>query len=281
VRIAGLTIANDSPVCLIAGPCVIESESSTLTIAERLKRMAERLGIGLIFKASFDKANRSSHESFRGIGMAAGLTVLERVRSEFGLPVVTDVHERTALDEVAAVADLLQTPAMLCRQTDFIVAVASQGLPVLLKKGQFLSPAEMLNVVAKARSTGNERLLVCERGSCFGYHDLVVDMRALQALRAGGCPVVFDAGHSVQRPGANGSHSGGDRDYLPALARAAVAVGVAAVFIETHPEPESALSDGANSWPLAAMPDLLAELQAIDATVKSRRSGLEICPSAA
>jgi 2-dehydro-3-deoxyphosphooctonate aldolase (KDO 8-P synthase) len=270
MRLAGFELGGASPFCLIAGPCVIESEAMTLTIAESLRSMAAARGIPLIFKASFDKANRSSVSSFRGIGLEAGLRVLERVRRDFGLPVLTDVHERTPLDEVAAVVDVLQTPAMLCRQTDFIIAVARQGLPVNLKKGQFLSPAEMLNVVDKARSTGNDRLLVCERGTSFGYNDLIVDMRSLELLRASSCPVVFDAGHSVQRPGARGQTSGGDRDLLPTLARAAVAVGVAGVFIETHPEPEAALSDGANSWSLAAMPALLDELQPIDALVKAR-----------
>jgi 2-dehydro-3-deoxyphosphooctonate aldolase (KDO 8-P synthase) len=270
MKFAGLEFGLGSPLCLIAGPCVIESETLTLTIAEALRRAAESLAMPLIFKASFDKANRSSIRSFRGIGFEAGLRVLERVRSEFGLAVLADVHESTPLDEVAAVVDVLQTPALLCRQTDFIVAVASQGKPVNLKKGQFLSPAEMLNVVAKARSTGNQQLLVCERGTMFGYHDLVVDMRALEILKSSGCPVIFDAGHAVQRPGAGGQVSGGDRSLLPVLARAAVAVGVAGVFIETHPDPDAALSDGPNSWPLAALPALLEELQAIDAVVKSR-----------
>jgi 2-dehydro-3-deoxyphosphooctonate aldolase (KDO 8-P synthase) len=273
MKLAGIDLGESSPFCLIAGPCVIESETTTLEIAERLKTLSESLAIPLIFKASFDKANRSSIRSFRGIGFAEGLRVLERVRAELALPVLTDVHESTPLDEVAAVVDILQTPAMLCRQTDFIVAVARQGLPVNLKKGQFLSPAEMLNVVEKARTTGNDRLLVCERGTCFGYNDLVVDMRSLAILRESGCPVVFDAGHSVQRPGARGTSSGGEREFLPVLARAAVAVGVAGLFIETHPEPDAALSDGPNSWPLDALPPLLEELKAIDALAKARYSG--------
>jgi 2-dehydro-3-deoxyphosphooctonate aldolase (KDO 8-P synthase) len=273
MKLKGFDLDDRSPLCLIAGPCVIESEAMTLGIAEELKSIAEKRNIPLIFKASFDKANRSSIRSFRGLGVDKGLAVLDRVRSEFELPVLTDVHEFTPLDEVAAVADILQTPAMLCRQTDFIVAVASIGLPVNLKKGQFLSPAEMLNVVAKANSTGNDRLIVTERGSCFGYHDLVVDMRSLETLKQSGCPVVFDAGHSVQKPGALGRSSGGERQFLPVLARAAVAVGIAAVYIETHPDPDNALSDGPNSWPLDALSPLLEELVALDAVVKRRQAG--------
>jgi 2-dehydro-3-deoxyphosphooctonate aldolase (KDO 8-P synthase) len=273
MKLKGFDLDDRSPLCLIAGPCVIESEAMTLGIAEELKSIAEKRNIPLIFKASFDKANRSSIRSFRGLGVDKGLAVLDRVRSEFELPVLTDVHEFTPLDEVAAVADILQTPAMLCRQTDFIVAVASMGLPVNLKKGQFLSPAEMLNVVAKANSTGNDRLIVTERGSCFGYHDLVVDMRSLETLKQSGCPVVFDAGHSVQKPGALGRSSGGERQFLPVLARAAVAIGIAAVYIETHPDPDNALSDGPNSWPLDALSPLLEELVALDAVVKRRQAG--------
>lgn len=272
MKLAGIDLDDQSPLCLIAGPCVIESEAATLDIAEELKLIAEDRNISLIFKASFDKANRSSIQSFRGLGFDKGLEVLDRVRREFKLPILTDVHEFTPLDEVAAVADILQTPAMLCRQTDFIVAVAGLGLPVNLKKGQFLSPAEMLNVVAKARSTGNERLIVTERGSCFGYHDLVVDMRSLEILKRSGCPVVFDAGHSVQRPGALGASSGGERHFLPVLARAAVAVGIAGIFIETHRDPDNALSDGPNSWPLDALPPLVEELIALDAVAKRRRA---------
>jgi 2-dehydro-3-deoxyphosphooctonate aldolase (KDO 8-P synthase) len=268
MRLNGVPLDNSSPLWLIGGPCVIEGEASTLKLAERLKQISERLGIPVLFKASFDKANRSSIRSFRGIGLEAGMRTLERVRSELELPVVTDVHESTPISVVAGVVDVLQTPAMLCRQTDFIVNVASQGLPVLLKKGQFLSPEEMLNVVEKARSTGNERLMVCERGTTFGYHDLVVDMRGLEVLKDSGCPVIFDAGHSVQRPGARGAVSDGDRRFLPVLARAAVATGIAGIFIETHPDPERALSDGPNSWPLADLADLLDELMAIDAAVK-------------
>jgi len=281
MRLAGFELSDSSPLCLIAGPCVIESEAMTLGIAERLRAIAAALGLPLIFKASFDKANRSSLRSFRGIGFDAGLRVLERVRTDFGLPVLTDVHESTPLDAVADVVDVLQTPAMLCRQTDFVTAVAKQGLPVNLKKGQFLSPDEMLRVVDKARSAGNDRLLVCERGTSFGYHDLVVDMRSLEILRTSGCPVIFDAGHSVQRPGANGEASGGDRRFVPALARAAVGAGVAGIFLETHPEPEAALSDGPNSWPVDELPPLLETLMAIDAVVKGRRAGQAARVSAA
>ena len=270
MKLAGIDLDDASPLCLIAGPCVIESEATTLAIAERLKKITADIGIPLIFKASFDKANRSSIHSFRGLGFEAGLNVLDRVRSDFSLPILTDVHEFTPLDEVAAVVDVLQTPAMLCRQTDFIVAVASQGLPVNLKKGQFLSPEEMLNTVEKAKSTGNDRLLVTERGTCFGYHDLVVDMRSLATLSESGCPVVFDAGHSVQKPGALGQVSGGEREFLPVLARAAVAVGIAGVFIETHPDPDTAMSDGPNSWPLDRLSALLEDLVALDAVVKRR-----------
>lgn len=271
MKLGGFDLDNHSPLFLIAGPCVIESEAITLSIAERLKIVAESTGIPLIFKASFDKANRSSIESFRGIGIEAGLNVLDRVRRDYSVPILTDVHEFTPLDEVSAVVDVLQTPAMLCRQTDFIVAVASQGLPVNLKKGQFLSPEEMLNVVEKARSAGNDKLLVTERGSSFGYHDLIVDMRSLAILGQSGCPVVFDAGHSVQKPGALRKTSGGDREFVPVLARAAVAAGIAGVFIETHPDPDKALSDGPNSWPLDRLPALLEELVALDELVKRLR----------
>jgi 2-dehydro-3-deoxyphosphooctonate aldolase (KDO 8-P synthase) len=268
MKVAGFEASASSPLFLIAGPCVIESEALVLSIAERLKRIAERREMPLVFKASFDKANRSSLGSFRGLGLGRGLEVLARVKCELGLPILTDVHEDTPLDEVADVADVLQTPALLCRQTDFIVRVASQMKPVNLKKGQVLSPAEMANVVAKARSTGNEALLVCERGVCFGYNNLVVDMRSLGILRETGCPVVFDATHSVQQPGALGGYSGGEREHVPLLARAAVAAGVAGLFLETHPDPEHALSDGATMWPLAKMDELLDQLQRIDRIVK-------------
>src|SRR5512147_209053 len=250
MKLAGFTVGAREPLFLIAGPCVIESEALVLSVAERLKSIAGKLAIPFVFKASFDKANRSSLRGFRGPGVEAGLRILERVRRELGVPVLTDVHEDTPLDEVAAVVDVLQTPALLCRQTDFIVAVASQGKPVNLKKGQFLSPWEMQNVVDKARSTGNAALLVCERGVSFGYNNLVVDMRSLAILRGTGCPVVFDATHAVQLPGARDDSSGGEREHVPVLARAAVAAGVAGLFMETHPNPDSALSDGPSAWPL-------------------------------
>ena len=270
MKLAGFTVGAREPLFLIAGPCVIESEALVLSTAERLKAIAAKLAIPFVFKASFDKANRSSLGSFRGLGLEQGLRILERVREELGLPVLTDVHEDTPLDEVAAVVDVLQTPAFLCRQTDFIVAVASQGKPVHLKKGQFLSPWEMQNVVDKARSTGNAALLVCERGVSFGYNNLVVDMRSLAILRGTGCPVVFDATHAVQLPGARGDASGGEREHVPVLARAAVAAGIAGLFMETHPNPDAALSDGPNAWPLDHMPVLLEQLKTIDTLVKSR-----------
>ena len=270
MRLAGFTVGAREPLFLIAGPCVIESEALVLSTAERLKAIAAKLAMPFVFKASFDKANRSSLRGFRGLGLEQGLRILERVRTELEVPVLTDVHEDTPLDEVAAVVDVLQTPALLCRQTDFIVAVASQGKPVNLKKGQFLSPWEMQSVVDKARSTGNAELLVCERGVSFGYNNLVADMRSLAILRGTGCPVVFDATHAVQLPGARGDASGGEREHVPVLARAAVAAGIAGLFMETHPNPEVALSDGPNAWPLDDMPALLEQLKAIDTLVKSR-----------
>jgi 2-dehydro-3-deoxyphosphooctonate aldolase (KDO 8-P synthase) len=270
MRLAGTDVGQRSPLFLIAGPCVIESEALALSIAEKLKAVTAKLAMTFVFKASFDKANRSSLRGFRGLGVDRGLRVLERVRTELGVAVLTDVHEDTPLDEVAAVVDVLQTPALLCRQTDFIVSVARHGKPVNLKKGQFLSPTEMCNVVAKARSTGNDDLLVCERGVSFGYNDLVADMRSLAMLRATGCPVVFDASHSLQRPGARGDSSGGERWLVPVLARAAVAAGVAGVFLETHPDPDAALCDGPTSWPLDLVAPLLEQLTEIDATVKAR-----------
>jgi len=270
MKLAGFEVGPQTPLFLIAGPCAIESEQVVLTTAERLKSITAKLEMPLVFKASFDKANRSSPASFRGLGVERGLRILERVRLELGVPVLTDVHEDTPLDEVAAVVDVLQTPALLCRQTDFIVAVASQGKPVNLKKGQFLAPWEMTNVVAKARSTGNESLLVCERGVSFGYNNLVVDMRSLAILRATQCPVVFDATHAVQLPGGRGASSGGEREHVPVLARAAVAAGVAGLFMETHPEPDAALCDGPNAWPLASVAVLLEQLQGIDAVVKAQ-----------
>jgi 2-dehydro-3-deoxyphosphooctonate aldolase (KDO 8-P synthase) len=268
MNLAGIAVDDRSPFFLIAGPCVIESESLALSVAEKLKEITARLGIPLIFKASFQKANRSSLTGFRGPGLEAGLRILERVKRELLVPVLTDVHEDTPLGEVAAVVDVLQTPALLCRQTNFIVAVASQGRPVNMKKGQFLAPAEMYAVVDKARSTGNEDLLICERGTTFGYNNLVVDMRSIPILRGSGCPVVFDATHSVQLPGAMGSHSGGEREFVPVLAKAATAVGIAGLFIETHPDPEQALCDGATAWPLDRMSSLLEQVKAIDRVVK-------------
>jgi 2-dehydro-3-deoxyphosphooctonate aldolase (KDO 8-P synthase) len=273
MNLAGFETGQNAPLFVIAGPCVIESESLVLHTAERLAAIAGRLGMPLVFKSSFDKANRTSIDSFRGPGLAAGLRILERVKREIGVPVLTDVHEDTPLDEVAEVVDVLQTPALLCRQTNFITAVASRGKPVNLKKGQFLSPEEMTLVVEKARSTGNDRLLVCERGVAFGYRDLVVDMRALGVLRASGAPVVFDATHAVQRPGGLGRASGGERRHVPLLARAAVAAGVAGVFLETHPSPADALCDAATQWPLDRMETLLGQLKRIDEVVKS--DGLE------
>jgi 2-dehydro-3-deoxyphosphooctonate aldolase (KDO 8-P synthase) len=270
MRLAGFEVGLHTPLFLIAGPCVIESEALVLSTAERLKDITAKLGVRLLFKASFDKANRSSLAGFRGLGLERGLRVLERVKRELDVPVLTDVHEDTPLDEVAAVVDVLQTPALLCRQTDFIMAVARQGKPVNLKKGQFLAPWEMVQVVDKARSTGNDALLVCERGVSFGYNNLVVDMRALALLRDTGCPVIFDATHAVQLPGARGSSSGGERQHVPVLARAAVAAGVAGLFMETHPTPDAALCDGPSSWPLDRVAALLEQLQGIDALVKAR-----------
>jgi 2-dehydro-3-deoxyphosphooctonate aldolase (KDO 8-P synthase) len=270
VKLAGVEIGNDRPLFLIAGPCVIESEALVEEVAGSLKEITMRLGVPLVFKASFDKANRSSGKSFRGPGMAAGLKILEGVQRKFGLPVLTDVHEDTPIDEVAAVVDVLQTPAFLCRQTNFIQNVARAGKPVHIKKGQFLSPWEMGNVVEKARATGNNDILLGERGFSFGYNNLVVDMRGLPVMRATGCPVVFDATHSVQQPGARGNASGGQRQFVPTLARAAVAAGVAGIFMETHPDPDQALSDGPNAWPLKRMASLLAMLKELDTTVKTK-----------
>lgn len=260
----------DQPLFLIAGPCVIESEGLILDTAGALKEMTGALGVPFIFKASFDKANRSSVKSFRGPGLAEGLRILSEVRRQLGLPVLTDVHEDTPLDEVAEVVDVLQTPAFLCRQTNFIVSVARTGKPVNIKKGQFLSPWEMGNVVTKARSTGNDSIMVCERGFTFGYNNLISDMRSLAVMRETGCPVVFDATHSVQLPGGKGEASGGQREFVPVLARAAVAAGVAGVFMETHPNPAVALSDGPNAWPLDRMQALLGSLVELDQVVKSR-----------
>lgn len=270
MKLAGHTVGLDQPFFLIAGPCVIESPALTTEIAGTLKEITARLGIAFVFKASFDKANRSSGSSYRGPGIEAGLRVLESVRREVGVPVLTDVHEDTPVAEVASVVDVLQTPAFLCRQTNFILSVASQGRPVNIKKGQFLSPWEMKNVVEKARSTGNESILVCERGFSFGYQNLVSDMRSLAILRETGCPVVFDATHSVQLPGGQGTSSGGQREFVPVLARAAVASGIAGLFMETHPDPARALSDGPNAWPLGRMEALLETLKRLDTAVKAQ-----------
>jgi 2-dehydro-3-deoxyphosphooctonate aldolase (KDO 8-P synthase) len=270
MRLCGFDVGPDRPFFLIAGPCVIESEALVLEVAGRMREIARELAIPYVFKASFDKANRSSKSSYRGPGLEAGLAILAKVKSEFGLPVLTDVHEDTPLAEVASVVDVLQTPAFLCRQTNFILGVASAGRPVNVKKGQFLSPWEMANVVEKARSTGNQQVMVCERGFSFGYNNLVSDMRGLAVMRATGAPVVFDATHSVQLPGGQGNSSGGQREFVPVLARAAVGAGVSGLFMETHPEPAKALSDGPNAWPLDRMRSLLTMLKEIDAAVKSR-----------
>jgi 2-dehydro-3-deoxyphosphooctonate aldolase (KDO 8-P synthase) len=269
MRLCGFDVGHDRPFFLIAGPCVIEAEGLVIDIAGRMKELTRELGIPYVFKASYDKANRSSKGSFRGPGLDEGLRILGEVRRQVGVPVLTDVHEDTPLAEVASVVDVLQTPAFLCRQTNFIVNTASQGKPVNVKKGQFLSPWEMKNVVDKARSTGNEQILACERGFSFGYNNLVSDMRSLAVMRAY-APVVFDATHSVQLPGGQGSASGGQREFVPVLARAAVAAGVAGVFMETHPDPAQALSDGPNAWPLDRMRALLTVMKEIDAAVKSR-----------
>ena len=268
MNLCGIDAGNDKPFFLIAGTCVVESEALSIDTAGTLKEICAGLGIGFIYKSSFDKANRSSGESFRGPGMEEGLRILGEVKRQLGVPVLTDVHEDTAMDEVAAVVDVMQTPAFLCRQTNFILRAAGAGKPLNIKKGQFLSPWEMQNVVDKARSTGNRDILVCERGFSFGYNNLVSDMRSLPVLRQTGCPVVFDATHSVQLPGGRGSASGGQRQFIPVLARAATAVGVAGLFMETHPDPDQALSDGPNAWPLAGMRALLETLVEIDRTVK-------------
>jgi 2-dehydro-3-deoxyphosphooctonate aldolase (KDO 8-P synthase) len=268
MELAGFEVGLDRPLFLIAGPCVIEGEALAQETAGRLKELTAGLGIPFIYKSSFDKANRSSIHGFRGPGLEEGLRILEGVRSRIGVPVLTDVHEDTPLGEVAAVVDVLQTPAFLCRQTNFISAVASQGKPVNIKKGQFLAPWDMKRVVEKARATGNNRIMVCERGVSFGYNNLISDMRALAVMRETGCPVVFDATHSVQLPGGRGDSSGGQREFVPVLARAAVAAGVAGLFVETHPDPEHALSDGPNSWPLGQMRELLETLVQIDRLVK-------------
>jgi 2-dehydro-3-deoxyphosphooctonate aldolase (KDO 8-P synthase) len=269
VKLCGFEIGLDKPLFVIAGPCVIESRQLALDTAAQLKEICAQVGIPFIYKSSFDKANRSSGKSFRGIGMDDGLKILDEVRSKVGVPVLTDIHEIDQVQAVAAVVDVLQTPAFLCRQTDFIHAVASAGKPVNIKKGQFLAPGDMQNVVAKAReASGQDNLMVCERGASFGYNNLVSDMRSLMIMRETGCPVVFDATHSVQLPGGLGTASGGQREFVPVLARAAVASGIAGVFMETHPNPDQALSDGPNAWPLKHMKALLETLKTLDALVK-------------
>ena len=268
MKLCGFDAGNEQRIFLIAGTCVVESESMAIDTAGTLKEICAGLGIPFIYKSSFDKANRSSRDGFRGPGMEEGLRILSEVKRQVGVPILTDVHEDTPMDEAAAVADVLQTPAFLCRQTNFILRAVSAGRPVNIKKGQFLSPWEMQNVVNKAKSTGNDDIMVCERGFSFGYNNLVSDMRSLAIMRGTGCPVVFDATHSVQLPGGQGSSSGGQREFIPVLARAATAAGVAGLFMETHPDPAKALSDGPNAWPLGKMAALLETLVAIDATVK-------------
>jgi 2-dehydro-3-deoxyphosphooctonate aldolase (KDO 8-P synthase) len=271
MKLCGFEVGLEKPLFLIAGPCVVESEQLQMDVAGRLKEITSELAIPFIFKSSYDKANRSSSKSFRGLGMEKGLEILDKVRREIGVPVLTDVHAEDEIAEVALVVDVLQTPAFLCRQTDFIHAVASAGKPVNIKKGQFLAPGDMKNVVEKAReASGQDNIMVCERGASFGYNNLVSDMRSLAIMRETGCPVVFDATHSVQLPGGLGTSSGGQREFVPVLARAAVAAGVSGVFMETHPNPEKALSDGPNAWPLGRMHELLATLKDIDALVKKR-----------
>ena len=267
--ICGFRVANDAPFFLIAGPCVIESYDLAMQTSLELKGITERLGIPFIYKSSFDKANRSSHESYRGPGLEEGLRILDEVRRQNGVPVLTDVHEDTPLDAVAEVVSVLQTPAFLCRQTNFIQRVSSQGLPVNIKKGQFLAPNDMVHVAAKAKATGNDQIMLCERGVSFGYQMLVSDMRALAIMRDTGCPVVFDATHSVQMPGGLGNRSGGQREMVPVLARAAVAAGVAGLFMETHPNPARALSDGPNAFPLGLLESFLPILREIDSAVKA------------
>ena len=270
MKLCGFEVGLDQPFFLIAGPCVIESEQLALDTAGYLKELTAALNIPFIYKSSFDKANRSSHESFRGLGVEKGLEILEKVKKQIGVPVLTDVHEDTPLAEVASVVDVMQTPAFLCRQTNFIQQVASQGIPVNIKKGQFLAPWDMVHVTNKAKATGNQQIMVCERGVSFGYNNLVSDMRSLAVMRDTDCPVVFDATHSVQLPGGQGTSSGGQREFVPVLARAAVAVGIAGLFMETHPNPEEAKSDGPNSWPLHRMQELLEVLLTIDRAVKAQ-----------
>ena len=267
--LCGFNVGIDQPFFLLAGPCVIESEAMALSTATELKQITDRLGIPFIYKSSFDKANRSSIDSFRGLGMTEGLRILQKIKDEVGVPVITDVHEDTPMDEVAEVVDVIQTPAFLCRQTNFILKAAAAGIPVNIKKGQFMAPWDMKHVVDKARTTGNKQIMVCDRGVSFGYNNLVSDMRALAVMRETECPVVFDATHSVQLPGGQGTTSGGQREHVPVLARAAMAAGVAGLFMETHPDPVNAKSDGPNAWPLAKMETLLDRLKGIDELVKS------------
>ena len=275
MKLCGFEVGLDQPLFVIAGPCVIESEQLAMDTAGALKEMAARLGIPFIYKSSFDKANRSSTASFRGPGIEEGLRILQKVKDEIKVPVITDVHEDTPLGEVAGVVDVLQTPAFLCRQTNFIQNVARTGKPVNIKKGQFLAPWDMQNVVDKAREVGNDNIMVCERGVSFGYNTLISDMRGLVEMRNTGCPVVFDATHSVQQPGGQGATSGGQRQFVPVLARSAVAAGVSGLFMETHPDPAKALSDGPNAWPLGDMEGLLEMLKALDDTVKARGFGYD------
>lgn len=269
MRLLDFTVGLDKPFFLIAGPCVIESEQLALETAGELKQICQRLEIPFIYKSSFDKANRTAHSSYRGPGLEEGLRILEKVKAEFEIPILTDIHEDTPIDEVASVVDVLQTPAFLCRQTSYIQRVAQTGKPVNIKKGQFLAPWDMAHVVEKAKATGNEHILVCERGVSFGYNNLVSDMRSLAILRETHCPVVFDATHSVQLPGGLGKQSNGQRQFVPVLARAAIAVGIAGLYMETHPNPEQALSDGPNSWPLGEMATLLEHLKQIDQITKA------------
>ncbi|VAX03029.1 2-Keto-3-deoxy-D-manno-octulosonate-8-phosphate synthase [hydrothermal vent metagenome] len=273
MKLCGFNVGLDQPLFIIAGPCVIESEQLAMDTAAALKEMTGKLGIPFIYKSSFDKANRSSTSSYRGPGIEEGLRILQKVKDDIGVPVLTDVHEDTPLDEVASVVDVLQTPAFLCRQTNFIQNVARTGLPVNIKKGQFLAPWDMKNVVDKAREAGNDNIMACERGVSFGYNTLISDMRGLVEMRNTGCPVVFDATHSVQQPGGQGATSGGQRQFVPVLARSAVAAGVSGLFMETHPDPEKALSDGPNAWPLGEMESLLETLKALDDVVKARGFG--------
>ena len=275
MKIKGISVGLNSPLLVIAGPCVIESEMMAMTTAEHLKALSESLSMPIIYKSSFDKANRSSINSYRGPGIAKGLEILNAIKIQFDMPILTDVHEDTPLDEVASVVDILQTPAFLCRQTNFIQRVAATMKPINIKKGQFLSPWEMKHVVAKAKATGNQSIMVCERGASFGYNNLVSDMRSLAILRDTECPVIFDATHSVQLPGAGDGQSSGNREFVPVLARAAVAAGISGLFMETHPHPNEALSDGPNSWPLHLMEDLLFQLKQIDAVVKQSENWLE------